>query len=36
LVEFLRDSPLATAIRNGDLPEDTFERRRDMGRDVDL
>lgn len=34
LVEFLRNSPLATAIADEELPVDAFERSRDLGRDV--
>jgi prevent-host-death family protein len=36
LYEFLRKSPAAQAIASGELPEDAFERRRDLPRDVDL
>ena len=36
IVEFLRNSPAAAAVAAGELPEDAFERRRDLPRDVDL
>ena len=36
IVDFLRNSPAAAAVAAGDLPEDAFERRRDLPRDVDL
>lgn len=36
LGDFLRDSPAAAAMAAGELPEDAFERRRDLPRDVDL
>jgi prevent-host-death family protein len=36
LAEFMRASPLAEALKSGDLRADAFERRRDMGRDIDL
>jgi prevent-host-death family protein len=36
MVDFLQRSPAAAAIADGDLPEDAFERRRDLSRNVDL
>lgn len=36
IVDFLRNSPAAAAVAAGDLPEDAFERRQDLPRDVDL
>ena len=36
IVDFLRNSPAAAAVAAGDLPEDAFERRRDLPRDIDL
>ena len=36
IVDFLLNSPAAAAVAAGDLPEDAFERRRDLPRDVDL
>jgi prevent-host-death family protein len=36
IVDFLRNSPAAAAVVAGELPEDAFERRRDLPRDVDL
>lgn len=36
LVSFLQRSPAAEAMAAGDLPEDAFERRRDLPRNVDL
>lgn len=36
IVAFLRNSPAAAAVAAGELPEDAFERRRDLPRDVDL
>lgn len=36
IVDFLRNSPAAAAVAAGELPEDAFERRRDLPRDVDL
>lgn len=36
LASFMRTSPLAEALKGGDLDPDAFERRRDMGRDIDL
>lgn len=36
IVDFLRNSPAAAAVAAGDLPEDAFERRRDLPRDVDF
>jgi prevent-host-death family protein len=36
LAGFMRASPLAEALRSGELDPDAFERRRDMGRDIDL
>ena len=36
LVAFMRASPLAQAVASGELPERAFDRRRDMGRDVEL
>jgi death-on-curing protein len=35
-VAFLRHSPAANAIEAGELPEDAFERRPDLPRDVDV
>jgi hypothetical protein len=36
LVEFMRNSPLAAAIRDGDLPEDVFDQiRKDMWGHMD-
>jgi prevent-host-death family protein len=36
IVDFLRNSPAAAAVAAGELPENAFERRRDLPRDVDL
>ena len=36
LVEFLRRSPLAKAIADGDIPPDAFERQREPPPGVDL
>jgi len=36
IVDFLRNSPAAAAVAAGDLPEDAFERSRDLPRDIDL
>jgi len=36
IVDFLRNSPAAAAVTAGELPEDAFERRRDLPRDVDF
>jgi prevent-host-death family protein len=36
MVDFLRNSPAAEAVAAGDLPENAFERRRDLPRDVDF
>ena len=36
IVDFLRNSPAAAAVAAGDLPEDAFERRRDLPRTVDF
>ena len=36
VLDFLRNSPAAAAVAAGELPEDAFERRRDLLRDVDL
>ncbi len=36
ILDFLRNSPLAAAMAAGELPEDAFERRRDLPRDVDF
>lgn len=36
VLDFLRNSPAAAAVAAGELPEDAFERRRDLPRDVDL
>jgi len=36
IVDFLRNSPATAAVAAGELPEDAFERRRDLPRDVDL
>jgi prevent-host-death family protein len=34
MIDFLRKSPAARAVAAGELPEDAFERRRDLPRDV--
>lgn len=34
IVDFLRNSPAAEAVAAGDLPENAFERRRDLPRDI--
>jgi prevent-host-death family protein len=36
LFAFFRNSPIARAIANGELPENAFERRPDLPRVVDL
>ena len=36
LADFLRNSPLAEAVRAGEIPEDAFDRRRDLARDIEL
>lgn len=36
LAEFLRTSPAAEAVAAGELPEDAFDRRRDLPRDIEL
>lgn len=36
IVDFLRNSPAAAAVAAGELPENAFERRRDLPLDVDL
>jgi prevent-host-death family protein len=36
LVDFLRSSPLGEAVAAGELPEDAFEREKDLPRKVDL
>jgi prevent-host-death family protein len=36
MLDFLRNSPAAVAVAAGELPEDAFERRRDLPRDIDL
>jgi antitoxin Phd len=36
LLDFLRNSPLAEAVRAGEIPEDAFDRRRDLARDIEL
>lgn len=36
IIDFLRNSPAAAAVAAGDLPEDAFERSRDLPRDIDL
>jgi prevent-host-death family protein len=36
VVEFLRSSPVAEAIAGGDLPEDAFERQKDLPRRLDF
>jgi antitoxin Phd len=36
MLAFLRNSPVAEAIAAGELPEDAFERRKDLPRKVDL
>ena len=36
MLDFLRNSPAAAAVAAGELPEDAFERRHDLPRDVDL
>jgi hypothetical protein len=34
IVDFLRNSPAAAAVAAGELPEDAFDRRRDLPRDL--
>ena len=36
IVDFLRNSPAAVAVAADELPENAFERRRDLPRDIDL
>jgi antitoxin Phd len=36
MVEFLRGSPVAEAIAAGELPEDAFERQKDLPRKLDF
>jgi prevent-host-death family protein len=36
LLDFLRNSPLGEAVRAGEIPEDAFDRRRDLARDIEL
>lgn len=36
VLDFLRNSPAAAAVAAGELPEDAFERRRDLPRDIDI
>lgn len=36
MLDFLRNSPAAAAMAAGELPEDAFERPRDLPRNVDL
>lgn len=36
MVEFLRSSPVAETIAAGDLPEDAFERQKDLPRKLDF
>ena len=36
LVDFMRASPLATAIARGELDENAFVRDGDLGRDIEL
>jgi hypothetical protein len=36
LADFLRNSRLAEAVRAGEIPEDAFDRRRDLTRDIEL
>ena len=36
IVDFLRNSPAAAAVAADELPENAFERRRDLPRDIDL
>lgn len=36
IVDFLRRSPAAAAIAAGELPEDAFDRRPDLPRDIEL
>lgn len=36
LAEFLMNSPLAEAVRAGEIPENAFDRRRDLARNIEL
>jgi prevent-host-death family protein len=36
LADFLRNSPLAEAVRAGEIPENAFDRRREFARDIEL
>ncbi|MBA2686042.1 MAG: type II toxin-antitoxin system Phd/YefM family antitoxin [Gemmatimonadaceae bacterium] len=36
IVDFLRNSPLARAVANGDIPEDAFDRRPETMRQIDM
>jgi prevent-host-death family protein len=36
LVEFMQASPLAAAVKKGDLSADAFDRERDTGRDIEF
>ena len=36
IVDFLRNSPAAAAVAADELPENAFERRRDLPRDIDV
>lgn len=36
LADFLMNSPLAEAVRAGEIPENAFDRRRDLVRRIDL
>ena len=36
MLDFLRESPVARAIASGELPENAFDRRPDIPRQVDL
>lgn len=36
IVDFLRNSPLARAVANGEIPEDAFDRRPETMRQIDL
>jgi len=36
LADYLRNSPLAEAVRAGEIPENAFDRRREFARDIEL
>ena len=36
LLDFLKGSPITRAIANGELPENAFERRPDLPRNIEL